>query len=144
MTGMYDTYGRGAQDKLKETYNPEYIKRDIEYAGKDILEIGMFVVKAREQLAVIDKTAFITEVSIERRSYNKVEYYVSSAQVPQVPGGQRLKIYPHDDSKRFTGKERKPAVIYAQELSQKYGNCQIVGNYAEHVPKPKEIINLEA
>ena len=47
--GMYDTYGRGAQDRLKETFNPEHIRRDIEYAEKDIIEIQTFIQKAREQ-----------------------------------------------------------------------------------------------
>jgi len=142
MMGFYDTYGKGAQDKLPETFNPDHILRDIEYAKKDISVIQMFIQKAREQLEVIAAAKFITEVSIERRSYNKVEYYVSSGMVPQVPGGQRLKIYPHDDSKRFTGKERKAAITYAQELSAKHGNCAIVGNFAEHIPKPKGVIVL--
>ena len=44
--------------------------------------------------------------------------------------------------KRFTGKERKAAITYAQELSAKHGNCAIVGNFAEHIPKPKGVIVL--
>lgn len=140
--GMYDTYGRGAQDGLKEAFNVEYIQRDIDYARRDIAEILIYIQMAQEQLAVIANTAFVWEVSIERRTYNKIEYYVSSAQVPQVPGGQRLKIYPADDSRRFTGKERGMAIAYAQELSQKHGGCPIVGNFAEHVPKPKGVIQL--
>jgi hypothetical protein len=140
--GMYDSYGTGALDKLKENYNSEYILRDIEYGQKNIDQIQTFIRAARGQLAVIANTVFVSEVTIERRIYKKIEYYVSSAQVPQVPGGQRMKVYPHDDSKRFTGQERKAAIVYAQQLSQKHGNCRIVGNYAEHVPAIKEMIVL--
>ena len=140
MTGFYDSFGQGARDKLKTEYNAEYIQRDIGYARRDIGEIEQFIRAAHDQLEVIKKTVFVYEVSIERRDYNKVEYFVSSAQVPQVEGGQHHKIYPHDDSKRFVGKDRKAAVEYARELSKKYGNCRIVGNFADKMPAEKTIL----
>ena len=140
--GFYDSFGQGARDKLKDEYNAGYIKRDIESAEGDIKEIRVFIEKAKEQLAVIEKTAFVTQVRVERRSYKHIDYYVSSEQIPQVPGGEHHKIYPHDDSKKFSGKEKKAVIGYALELQAKYGGCAIVGSGAELIKKPKAVIEL--
>jgi hypothetical protein len=135
---FYDTYGQGAQEKIAKTFNPEYLKRDIGYAKREIEEIQKFIRKAEDQLVVIAGTTFTDEVTIERRSYNKVEYYVSSAKIPRVPDGVHLKIYLADDSRKFGGKERKAVIAYALELSARYGNCPIVGSGAGLIKKKEE------
>ncbi len=144
MTTIYDNYGERAREHLKEEFSTSSIQRDIEYAERDIKDITAFIVAAKEQIAVIEKTTFKRFIEFKKgRDYyaGKVEFSVSVYRVPQVPGNERLKVY-ETDGRRWVGNDkRKEAIGYVLDLIQKYPEGELIGNAAELIKKAhKEIV----
>lgn len=140
MTSIHDTYGDSARKDLKTQYDTGYITQDIKWGERDIRDIQQFVREAKAQLAVIETTTFKRYIDVRKgHDYHlgKVEFSISVYRVPQVPGNDCLKVYEHDDSRRFVGNDkRKEFIAYAQERMAKYPDAEVIGNAAQMCCKP--------
>ena len=125
----YDEFGDGAIRKLENEYSLEVIKREFGYLERTEGMIRKYRAALLERARVIGLTTFTWMVILKKtKGYSgngKVEYSVTSMQVPEVPEGRRHAVYPVGEGKRWEGQEhRAEAVALAAELAKKYG-CQI-------------------
>jgi hypothetical protein len=125
----YDEYGDGAIKRLENEYSREVIEREIGYMDRTEAMVRKYRAALLQRAMVIEKTAFVWQVVLQKRrpSYGagKVEYQVTSKQVPQVPDGERHAVYTHGEGKRWEGQEhRAEAVTMAAELAAKH-SCKV-------------------
>lgn len=152
MTSIYDNYGERQRGELKTNFDPTYILRDIEYGERDIKDIQAFIIAAREQLAIIEKTTFKRFIEVRKGKDHyagKVEFSISVYRVPQVPGNEllngipRLRVYEHDDSQRFVGNDkRKEFIEYVQARRIKYPDAELIGNAIGLIKPVKAVVQL--
>lgn len=109
------------------------------YKQTDLLKIADDVQKAREELKQIEQMLFeqinklplITEykqVEISRRKTYKgnVEISVNLYKSLRIEGVEVKKEFIYGPHKLFSGNEKKTAVAYAKELSNKNERCAII------------------
>jgi hypothetical protein len=137
-------YGKEAQERVRREFHRKSVEDKMRYLDEDCNTIQDFTETAREQLALIDRTELIPEVQIDKdRNYatNHINYRINSYLVPQVPDGDKMKVFCfYGEGKIIAGGDaahRKEAIEYALELSRKHGGCKIVGNAAELCQKGK-------
>ena len=145
MTSMYEDYGPGALERLKDEYDIGNINRQTEWGNRDQQTIRTFLEAAGKQKAIAEKTAFKWFVLFNKgHDYGsgKIEFSISAYRVPQVPGNEKLKVF-SNEGKRFIGNDRKKeAVQYARDLMVRYPGATLTGTAAELVKPEKGVINL--
>lgn len=146
MTSIYDNYGERAREHLREEFNISSIQRDIEYAERDIKDITEFIVAAKTQIDVVEKTAFKQYIDFKKgKDYyaGKIEFSASVYRVPQILGNERLKVYESDDSRRWIGNDKKKeAFEFVFALLKKYPDAELIGNAAELCRKKQGMIKI--
>jgi hypothetical protein len=123
---VYDDFGEGAIRRRENDYSLERIRREIGYLEgiEQMIRTYRAALLARAQ--VIARTSFVWIVILKKgKGYSgtgKVEYSVTSMQVPKVPEGIRHAVYPVGEGKRWQGQEhREEAVALAAELAARHG-----------------------
>jgi len=126
-----DYHGANPIAALRQEYNPQQVENGIESARRDLIRIQEFLrhAEARREELLHQEYVDITELRRHADCCTKrVEYFVTVRRQPVINGkpSHASAFYPHSNlSKRFTGKERKAAIAYAQELSAAHGGCWI-------------------
>lgn len=114
--------------ELEQLFSIDSISEWITYAQRDIDRISEYIQEAENRLKYLNTLTYAYEVEINRHKYSSspVSYHVSLNKYPEEMGkGCRISV--PGTSKQFSGKERKQALQYAQELAAKY-NCPMEGN----------------
>jgi|GEM_PF-4874146 len=120
---------------LATMFDAEIIGNHIGYARENITNLENYITAAHERRDYLKSLTFIPVVELYRYKYSSspVFYNVSLYHYPDIPDGQSHKIYSGGFSKKFGGRERKHAIEYATELSDKF-KCHIVGNVIPESP----------
>lgn len=143
-----EQYGEKTREGIKRDFLIKSLNDALKYAHDDIRTIEKYIVAIKEQIEIAKVTQITHEVVIwQEKNYamHKIQFRVWHQGVVQNGriGENRVTIsgyeekYPYSN-KTFDWKTRKDAAAYAEELSQKYGNCPITGNAAHFLIKPKK------
>jgi len=139
-------YGAEGITRLSTEYNQSWIEREIKNAKEDMEIIRHFIALAEPHLETVKKTSFTVEVSIDKEknySTNHINYRVNVYRYPNIPGGDKHKIFDfYNEGKIFPrgdGPTRKAAFQYARTLAIKHA-CKIVGNVADQINPDKDTV----
>ena len=126
-------YYRDYQDfnRLKREYRANFITDEIDRTRRHIVEVNenlqSYIAACHQQLVAINNTEFKRHVYFNRRqswTTKRIEYHVGLIVYPDVDGGVSLG-WP-TNAKTFTGREKKAARLYADELADQ-NMCQVEG-----------------
>ena len=149
-------YGKEPRDRLLKSFERDALMRDITRAKEDLADIAMYIKVAEEQLERVKQCRFKWYVEFRKETNyatKHINYHHNVFQLPDIPDAEKnaTRIYAYDSrdshvkggyNNPFLGNEKKEAIAYALELSAKYGNCEIVGNAADLIPKKKDVIQI--
>lgn len=106
-------------ENLDRIWDPETVRDFIKYAERDKEKIDDYIFQAKQRLQLLQAMTWKTVVTIDKRKFDKVYYYVS---VKKCAVDDALKhYYIHGYSKKFAGTERKAALEYAEKLANELG-----------------------
>jgi hypothetical protein len=89
--------------------------------------LNKFIDECRKQIELIDETKIVQYIYFWRKhNYhtNRVEYEAGVRNTPQVANGQRYEWSEPGTIKIFSGREKKQAIAYVEELVGKY-KCDV-------------------
>ena len=126
-------YYRDYQDfeNIKKQYNHELVMDEITRAKIHKHEVeenlDQFINECWKQIEVVEKTKIKQYIYFRRTTdyrSNHVQYGVGVMNSPQIENGRQYEWNEKDTCKVFSGREKKAAREYAEELAGKYG-CEI-------------------
>lgn len=149
-------YGPDPRARLLKNYQKDELQRDLTRAKEDLGEIALYIRVVENQIEITKAARFKWYVEFRKENNygtKHINYRHSAFQLPDIPDADknatRIYAYDYKNGKEkggfnnpFLGNEKKGAIAYALELSAKYGNCEIVGNAADLIPKKKDVITL--
>ncbi len=118
-------------DNLKIQFNRERVMDEINrthlHKSEVAENLNKFIAECWEQIEKIGNTQITQYVYCRRRNNyhtNRVEYEAGVRNQPRVENGERYEWPEPGTFKMFSGREKKAAREYAEELATKY-NCEI-------------------
>jgi hypothetical protein len=118
-------------DNLKSQFDRERVFDEIARTKTHKFEVeenlNKFIVECQKQIELIDNTKIVQYIYFQRRNNyhtNHVEYDVRVRNSPQVANGQRYEWSEPGTIKIFSGREKKQAIAYVEELVGKY-KCDV-------------------